>query len=67
MKSGLYKNSLGAELHVVGFTPRPGGYMSLGDTYEAVARDSLFGDSRYIVTEKSMAESGYELMKEAGE
>jgi hypothetical protein len=67
MKNGLYRNTLGAELHVIGFTPRPGGYMSLGDTYEAVARDSLFGDSRYIVTEKSMTESGYQFIEEAGE
>jgi hypothetical protein len=67
MKPGLYRNELGAELHVQGLSPRIGLFLSLGDTYEAVARDSLFGNTWYVVTEKSMAESGYQLVEEAGE
>jgi hypothetical protein len=64
MKNGLYRNDLGAELHVERFLLNPGGYKTLGDTFEAVDRDPLFGKTRYIVTEKSMKECGYELIEE---
>ena len=65
---GLYRNSLGAELHVIGYASDrigiPIGYENLGGIYVAEARDDLFGTVVYLVTEASLKDCGYELVQE---
>lgn len=63
---GLYRNTLGAELHVVGVA-RPGtGWPTLsGDIAVAEDRDEMFGTSIHLVTHASLKDCGYELI--AGE
>lgn len=65
MKNGMYRNRLGAVLHVTGFALKPGGLCTLGDTYYAESRDPLFGTTPYVVTGTSMTDCGYELVEEA--
>ena len=58
---GKYENKLGAVLEITGnYLPRPGEPKVLSsDIYEAVARDTLFGNTYYLVTPHSMTEAGY--------
>lgn len=65
MKYGLYRNKLGAELLVTQHVMRTSTHLTLGYIYEAEARDKLFGTTRYLVTEESMRDSGYELIEES--
>ena len=59
---GLYRNKVGAELHVTGVA-MPSEYGTLaGDISVAESRDPVFGTSRHLVTEASLAECGYELI-----
>lgn len=68
---GLWRNSLGAELHVMGFANDnigiPIGFKTLGHIYVAEARDDLFGTSVYLVTSASLEDCGYELVEAAVE
>jgi hypothetical protein len=61
---GLYRNSQGIELHVVGVA-RPGtGWPTLsGDIAIAEDRDEFFGTSRLLVTEASLKDCGYGLVE----
>lgn len=64
MKRGLYRNRLDKELHVVA----PAGmHMKVlsDDIWIAEAHDDLFGTTVYVVTAHSLADAGYELIKEA--
>lgn len=66
VKKGLYRNRLGAELHVTGIASILTGYNTLsGDIAIAESRDELFGTRVYLVTEQSLTSAGYELVKEA--
>ena len=64
---GFYRNTLGAELKVIGFASRVGidvGYETLaGDIGVAEARDDLFGTTVYLVTKASLKDCGYELVE----
>jgi hypothetical protein len=63
---GLYRNSLGAELHVVGVARHGTGWPTLsGDIAIAEDRDELFGTSVHLVTEASLKDCGYELIEPA--
>ena len=65
LRTGLWRNPLGAELHVTNgyFTMRDLGsswqFLS-DDIYVGERRDDLFGSSWYLVTEASLASAGYE-------
>jgi len=61
---GTYRNRLGAIMVIDQFEMKPGGYMTLGDTYLAHSPDDLFGPQYYIVTSKSLEEAGYALVEE---
>lgn len=67
MKTGLYRNTLHAELHVTGVAVQPGGFHTLGEIYYAEMRDPLFGRVHYLVTDKSLSEAGYERVEETDE
>ena len=58
---GKYENKLGAVLEITGnYLPRPGEPKVLSsDIYEAVARNTLFGNTYYLVTAHSMTQAGY--------
>lgn len=64
---GLYRNTLGVELHVIGVARRSTGYQTLGgDIAIAEDRDDLFGTTtRILVTEHSLKDCGYELIEPA--
>ncbi len=64
MKRGLYRNTLGAELEVVGYVTNVGRIRTLPGIFEAVQRDELFGSTTYLVTPQSMVDCGYELIEE---
>lgn len=64
MKMGLYRNSLGAELHVTGPFPGSMTALTIGGIYWAESREVLFGPLQYLVTPQSMLDAGYELIEE---
>jgi hypothetical protein len=60
VEAGVYRNSQGAELHLIRPQYRAGAYRLLhSDIWEAEARDSLFGTTYYLVTATSLRECGY--------
>lgn len=65
---GLYRNTLGAELHVIGLVSRrigiDIGFESIGGVYVAEARDDLLGTTHYLVCAASLKDCGYELIEE---
>lgn len=62
---GVYRNRVGAELHVLNPVIRVREYRLLdSDIWEAEAVDPLFGSTDYLVTVHSMNSSGYELVTE---
>lgn len=65
---GLWRNHLGAEISVIEpavYLLRDMGIQSLSDDiWQAERRDPLFGTTRYVITEKSLADAGYERVKE---
>lgn len=67
LANGLYRNDLGAELHVIGgwITPVGSRVMSIGGIYVAESRDRLFGTVVYHVTPESMRAARYELIEES--
>lgn len=64
---GMYRNSLGVELHVTGTAMPMNGWPTLGgDIAIAEDRDDLF-PRRVLVTEASLVACGYELIEPAKE
>lgn len=62
---GLYRNTAGIELHVMD-AARPGNgwpTLSSGDIAIAEDRDELFGTTVHLVTEASLKDCGYKLIK----
>lgn len=60
---GLYRNSLGAELHVTRTAmPMDGVNTLAGDIAFAADRDELFGTTYHLVTLHSLERCGYELI-----
>ena len=61
---GLWRNRLGAELHVIEpavYVLRTFGVDALSDDiWHAERRDALFGTKHYMVTVESLASAGYE-------
>lgn len=82
LKPGLYRNTIGGELHVIGpaimqLTPPeermrnplarfPFEFLT-ADIYLAVRDDGVLGSQDYLVTEQAMTEIGYELIEEASD
>lgn len=67
VKRGMYRNSLGVELHVIGTALPMNGWPTLaGDIAIAEDRDALFSRT-LLVTETSLENCGYELIEEAPE
>lgn len=64
MKRGLYRNTLGRELEVVGYVANVGRIRCLPGIFEAVSHDELFGSETWLVTPESMEGAGYELIEE---
>lgn len=66
VKRGLWRNDLGAELHVVDTANRRSGYQTIGgDIAIAEDRDELFGTTVVLVTNHTLSRCGYELIEEA--
>lgn len=67
VKKGMYRNSLGVELHVIGTALPMNGWPTLGgDIAVAEDRDDLFPRT-ILVTEASLTSCGYELIEESSE
>lgn len=64
MKIGLYRNKLGAEMHVTGSFAGTAATRTIGGIYWAENRESFFGPMQYLVTPQSMIDAGYELVEE---
>lgn len=68
---GLWRNSLGAEMQVLGYVGKytgigVGNLSTLGgDISYAESPDELFGPAPYLVTEDSLRSCGYELIEPA--
>lgn len=64
---GMYRNRVGAELHVIGYASDrigiPIGYENLGGIHVAESRDKLLGTTVYLVTAESLKDCGYELIE----
>lgn len=63
MKLGTYRNPAGAVLRVTNYWTGTHRVKSLGGIYVAEAPDLFFGTMTYLVTEESMRDAGYELIK----
>lgn len=67
MRIGTYRNHLGAELTVTEPVMEVGYFRTLGLIWKAEARDTIFGNEHYLVTDESLEQSGYELIEDGAE
>lgn len=68
VKRGLWRNELGAELHVIGTANRRHGVTTIGgDIAIAEDRDPGFRTVTVLVTNHSLQRCGYELIEEAAD
>ena len=64
--NGKYRNKSGSEIEITGQVPGWLGSMQvLGSLYEAVQRDSLFGNRIILVTLDGIKDCGYEKIEDA--